>query len=303
MGVRDRANSHFKRSMSSRTHDIAALTPGTQLHLLMVFWRRRLRPGDLPKLARAGQRRRGPYYSQEDVARAAKVATRWYATLERGELDNVFSADLLYRVAEALKLDSEERRVLFLLAGGTEPAPLPSHGPVMVSPVMRAMLRSHPYPAYITDATWQLLAYNQATVEWFPYVNAETNIMRWLFCSQAAREQLIDWENKHAPLMLAQLRAQYARMPESPALLDLISEVLSSSDFARDLWTTQPAVSLEKFTEPRQMYIAGVTEPTTVTVISMVPAARPELRYTTIIPIGGHVPETCVDHVPDPLAQ
>lgn len=296
MGVRNKPAGRLKRGSGQR--DVAALTPGTQLHLLMVFWRRRLRPDDLPKPARAGQRRRGQQYSQEDVARAAKVATRWYGTLERGELDNVFSADLLYRVAQALRLDAEERRVLFLLAGGTEPAPLPSPELVTVSPAMRAMLECHPWPAYVTDETWQLLAFNQATLEWFPYVNTETNMMRWLFCSQAAREQLIDWENKHVPLMLAQLRAQYARMPESSALLELISEVLSSSDYARELWTTQPVVSLEKFTQPRQMYIAGVTEPTTVTVISMVPYTRPEIRYTTIIPIGGHIPPNCVGRVP-----
>lgn len=264
----------------------------------MVYWRRRLRLDDLNKLTRAGQRRRSQHYSQEDVARTAKVATRWYATLERGELENAFSAELLDRIAEALRLDAEERRVLFLLAGGTEPAPQPSPLPATVSPEIRAMLECHPWPAYVTDETWQLLAYNQATLEWFPHANTETNMMRWMFCSQAAREQLLDWESKHAPLMLAQLRAQYARMPESPALRELISEILSSSDVAREQWTTRPVVSLERFTEPRQMYVAGATEPTTVTVISMVPVARPEIRYTAIIPIDGHIPPACAPHTP-----
>ena len=69
-----------------------------------------------------GARRRTPGLRREEVALLANIGTTWYTRLEQGLPINV-SADVLDGISRALRLTSDERRHLRLLAGLTNTAP------------------------------------------------------------------------------------------------------------------------------------------------------------------------------------
>ena len=63
-----------------------------------------------------GARRRTPGLRREEVALLANIGTTWYTRLEQGLPINV-STDVLAAISRALRLTSDERRHLYLLAG------------------------------------------------------------------------------------------------------------------------------------------------------------------------------------------
>src|SRR3954449_9000744 len=79
--------------------------------------RARLRPADvgLPEDSHPG-RRRTPGLRREEVAQIAGVGVTWYTWLEQGRASNP-SGQVLDAVARALRLCTEERRYLMILAG------------------------------------------------------------------------------------------------------------------------------------------------------------------------------------------
>jgi DNA-binding XRE family transcriptional regulator len=90
---------------ASHAVEASDLDRQSQLQRLMVRWRQRLRPQDVPKLVHGGRARRRNYVSQEDMAALTGVTTAWYGALERGQLRN-YSDEFLDRVAESLRLNS-----------------------------------------------------------------------------------------------------------------------------------------------------------------------------------------------------
>ena len=70
----------------------------------------------LRRRAADGARRRTPGLRREEVALLANIGATWYTRLEQGQPINV-SADVLGGIARALRLNVEERRHLYLLAG------------------------------------------------------------------------------------------------------------------------------------------------------------------------------------------
>src|SRR5579883_1185265 len=76
--------------------------------------RARLSPSDVGLLE--GNRRRTPGLRREEVALLANIGATWYTRLEQGLPINV-SADVLAAISRALRLTSDERRHLYLLAG------------------------------------------------------------------------------------------------------------------------------------------------------------------------------------------
>src|SRR5689334_24219742 len=76
--------------------------------------RARINPSDVGLFN--GGRRRTPGLRREEVALLANIGTTWYTRLEQGLPINV-SADVLAAISRALRLTSDERRHLYLLAG------------------------------------------------------------------------------------------------------------------------------------------------------------------------------------------
>lgn len=69
----------------------------------------------------AGRRRRTPGLRREEVAQLAQVSVTWYTFLEQGRPVRA-SADVLNRLARALRLEPAERDHLYLIARGHPPA-------------------------------------------------------------------------------------------------------------------------------------------------------------------------------------
>jgi len=105
-----------------------------------------------------GARRRTPGLRREEVALLANIGATWYTRLEQGQPINV-SADVLDGIAHALRLTSEERRHLHLLAGMTPTAAPPAEE--RVSQLVRRVLDGlDPLPAYVRGRRWDILAWN-----------------------------------------------------------------------------------------------------------------------------------------------
>src|SRR3984893_12738946 len=108
-----------------------------------------------------GFRRRTPGLRREEVALLAGVGTTWYTWLEQGR-DVRPSTEVLSALADALRLDSAERRHLFVLNDRPPPEPRPA-GPERVGEPLRRMLESLTgQPAYVLGRRWDVLAWNRA---------------------------------------------------------------------------------------------------------------------------------------------
>ena len=82
--------------------------------MFLTASRARLRPDDVGLPATA--RRRVPGLRREEVAELVGVSPNWYAVFETGTSDRNFSPAFVQHVAEALRLDENERVRLFQLA-------------------------------------------------------------------------------------------------------------------------------------------------------------------------------------------
>jgi len=234
--------------------------------------------------------------TQEEMAELCGVSPPWYRSLERGVLDKCYSDGFLDRVATALELTTVERQVLYRLAAGRESTSR-TFAPPQISPAVQAHMDSQQWPAYLVDAAWNILTANAATWRWMPQLASMPNIMRWAFCSPAAREQLVDWEDE-ARMLLAQLRAQHANMPEHCGLKDLITEILQTSELARDLWENQPQVWMHEDGDRRSLLLPGADDPTIVEILSWTPLRNPDLRAFVLVPVAGHAPDDCQEVFP-----
>ena len=89
-------------------------TRSLELRELLTKCRARLRPENvgLP----ITMRRRVPGLRREEVAELVGVTPKWYTIFENGSSDRHFSSTFVQRVADALRLDHNERAHLFRLA-------------------------------------------------------------------------------------------------------------------------------------------------------------------------------------------
>src|SRR5689334_19482042 len=147
--------------------------------------RERLTPAEvgLP----AGGRRRTPGLRREEVASLAGVGMTWYTWLEQGRDINA-SDQVLAALARTLRLDPHEQAHLFTLAG--VPVAGASSDDQVISPEIRAVLdQLHPYPAYVTNGRYDLLAYNRAYTALLGNLDAlpflERNTLWILFAKRA----------------------------------------------------------------------------------------------------------------------
>src|ERR1700757_4919579 len=115
----------------------------TELSDFLRTRRARIAPADAG-LAQ-GIRRRTPGLRREEVALLANIGATWYTRLEQGLPINV-SAEVLDGISRALRLTSEERRHLHLLAG--VPLAIAPQGEETVSElVLRTLEALNPNPA------------------------------------------------------------------------------------------------------------------------------------------------------------
>ncbi|MDQ0365208.1 helix-turn-helix transcriptional regulator [Catenuloplanes indicus] len=200
-----------------------------ELSAFLRAMRSRVRPADVG--LREFGRRRTPGLRRQEVAELAAVSIDWYIRLEQGRV-GVPGAAVLDAVAQALKLSETERHHLHLIARGE--APPGRHVPAPASESLRTMLHSMPMtPAWIVDLRFDILAHNAAAAAFFgPGFGVGKNATLPLFLDPGAREFQLDW-SRIAREHVGNLRANLARHPGDPRLLELVTELRrQSGDFA-----------------------------------------------------------------------
>jgi hypothetical protein len=183
-----------------------------------------------------GSRRRTPGLRREEVALLANIGTTWYTRLEQGLPINV-SADVLAAVSRALRLTSEERRHLYLLAG--LPLTVVAQEEEHVSDlVLRVLNVLEPSPAYVRGRRWDVLAYNRtadALADFSSQTGLGRNIVWRLFRDEESQCRYGD-----LPCIMrrcvANFRTVAAKYPNDPAFTELIDDLRANSPEFNQLW-------------------------------------------------------------------
>ncbi len=201
-----------------------------------------------------GARRRTPGLRREEVALLANIGATWYTRLEQGQPINV-SAEVLDGIARALRLTSEERRHLHLLAGMAPTVVVPDEE--RVSELVRRVLDGlDPLPAYVRGRRWDILAWNASADALADFSNARgpaRNIVWRLFRDPNSRCRYGDPECTMRRAV-AQFRAIAAKYPNDPGFVELIDDLRTNSAEFRQLWAEHDVLGstdgLKRFNHP-----------------------------------------------------
>ena len=186
----------------------------------------------------AGFRRRTPGLRREEVALLAGVGITWYTWLEQGREVRA-SLEVLSALADALRLNSVERRHLFILHDRPPPEIQPVSPECVEEPLRRMLARLTGQPAYVLGRCWDVLAWNRAAEVIFgnygELAGDERNIMHQVFADSRHRNLLIDWDEL-APVSLAMFRADSACYTGDPDFERLISALSDASAEFQEWW-------------------------------------------------------------------
>ncbi len=187
----------------------------------------------------AGGRRRTPGLRRGEVALLSGVSVDWYTWLEQGRNIQV-STQVLESIARALKLDSNERRHLFLLALQQLPADLTPVESSISATLQTFLDLQGANPAYVTDQRLNIVAWNKAASLIYGNYEAmsprERNTVWRTFTSPYVRQLLQDNWEAHARHRLAQFRANYGKFAGDPWWMALIAELNLASGEFREWW-------------------------------------------------------------------
>ncbi|WP_434096346.1 helix-turn-helix transcriptional regulator [Streptomyces mobaraensis] len=219
--------------------------------------------------------------TQPPTARALGIGVRTYRNIERGATPR-FTQAQCDSLAEVLKLDQEERHALLLHNVGTY-LRAPSEGRQEVQPALRLLIdRQMPSPTYLCDRNWNILAYNQAMAELWPWVmEPRANLIRWALTTAEGRATYHDW-HKHATVFVRMLRFALTTHGEDADLLELIEDVRKNPD-VQYIWESD-----DDLVEHRDGHVFLATVPTlgwkTIEIVSHVayPAVMPDCKFVVM---------------------
>ncbi|MFF5374711.1 helix-turn-helix domain-containing protein [[Kitasatospora] papulosa] len=210
---------------------------GNDLGKALHGWRDRLSPAavGLP----AGGVRRAAGLRREELAQLAALSVDYITRLEQGRATSP-SPQVLASLARALRLTTDERTYLYLLAG--QPDPGPGHVPAHIPPGLRRLLdQLNGAPLSVHDAAWNLVEWNPS---WAALLGdpsglrgRERNIAWRHFTGRHGRISLTS-EQRAAfeAAVVADLRAATARYPADLGLRSLVKELRQVSTVFAELW-------------------------------------------------------------------
>jgi transcriptional regulator with XRE-family HTH domain len=190
-----------------------------------------------------GARRRTPGLRRAELATLAGVSVDYLVRLEQGR-DRHPSTQVLAAIADALRLSTDERFQLLLLAkcaaGGGElycPSAVPPAQ--SVRPTVRAILdRLEPTPAYVVNRLLDILAHTTGFARLAEPIGLlggrSANLARYVFTDPRARHAYLDWDRT------ADRQAAHLRAAGGHALADELT-VIAGAPFT-DRWTAVTAL-------------------------------------------------------------
>ncbi|MFB7592324.1 helix-turn-helix transcriptional regulator [Streptomyces sp. NPDC056169] len=231
------------------------------------------------------QGRRAAGLSQQQVDELTGRPANTYYRLEAGRYPNP-PIDYLVQVGRLFGLNEQEWGILCQLAGiGNPPHPLNPSSGLEVAGVWQEALDGISHPAYVNDASWDLLAYNQAFADLFPGGQVPTNTMRWMLLDPDGRQMLLQWKEVWAPLVVPQLRAALVPRSDDQTLLQIAKEVVADPDLA-PLWEGSGA-HIHPDGDERPIHHA-LKGPGHVTMCAAMPLGAPGARLIVLIYHPGH---------------
>ncbi|QKW31483.1 helix-turn-helix domain-containing protein (plasmid) [Streptomyces seoulensis] len=179
-----------------------------------------------------GPGRRAPGLSQHQIDQLTNRSLGTYRRLESGNYPHP-PVDLLTDIARLFTLNEQEWISLCRYARGEDPpGPLYETSGYAVPAAWADAVNGIQHPAYVTDASWNLITCNPQFHQLFDEGQAPENTMRWMLID--GRDQLTDWATAWAPLVIPQLDATLAQRPEDETL-SRIRETLNTDPAVRAL--------------------------------------------------------------------
>ncbi|MEV8440434.1 helix-turn-helix domain-containing protein [Actinosynnema sp. NPDC051121] len=205
--------------------------------------RSHLTPGECG-LTEPGSARKVAGLRREEVARLAAISVDYYTRLEQGRVRA--SAPVLATLSRALRLDDDQQKYLYELAGRTDARPRRRPPVQQPRPAMRRLLdQLTRTPALVLGERLDVLAWNPAAAALFTDFAAippdRRNYLRLLFTDPVVRELHRDWAHD-AREAVAALRMEVASHPDDPDRARLVGE-LSARDADFGAWWAEHHVN------------------------------------------------------------
>ncbi|MEV5709036.1 helix-turn-helix domain-containing protein [Actinoallomurus sp. NPDC052274] len=216
------------------------MTPAPDRSELGAFLKARraqLAPADFG-LPGTDSRRKVAGLRREEVAQLAAISVDYYTRLEQGRVRA--SASVLATLARTLRLDDDQQRYLYELAGKADARPRRRRPAQRVRPPMRRLLdQLTGTPAIILGRRLDILDWNSGAAALYTDFSlvpaSRRNYLLLLFTDSTIREMHRDWEHD-ARDAVAALRMEAAADPDDPELARLVGELsVQDADF-RTWW-------------------------------------------------------------------
>ncbi|MFJ4918491.1 helix-turn-helix transcriptional regulator [Streptomyces sp. NPDC088725] len=233
--------------------------------------------------------RKGARVNQARAAKALAMGERTYRKIERGAIPPRLTRAQCESLAALLDLDRDERHALVLYNTGWGLVPPSGAGQPELQQALRLLIdRQMPSPAYLCDRYWNILGFNTAMAEWWPWVmEPGANLIRWALTEPEARTQYQDWD-QHASAYVKMLKFAQATKPDDTELGRLIDDVKKDPD-ARHVWDTEHDMGETRDGHVFRMNVQALHWET-VEVVSHVlyPASMPDCRFVVITWVEGN---------------
>jgi transcriptional regulator with XRE-family HTH domain len=187
----------------------------------------------------AGKRRRTPGLRREEVAGRAGVSTTWYTWLEQGR-DISVSPHVLDCVANALCLNEDERKYMFMLAARQHEHPILEPASPEMNPAISLILEElHYFPTIVSDRRCNVVGWNQAAASVFIDFGAippeERNILWLLFTRKEFKALAANW-NDFIRGFVAIFRSYYGQFMGDPWYNEFIDKIRAENPEFLTFW-------------------------------------------------------------------
>lgn len=184
---------------------------------------------------------------RSEVAGLAHISIEHYTNVERARGGGP-SEQVVGAIADALRLDDDERRHLFQLAG--RPVPLGTEPSTEVTPSVAKLVQGlGSTAAIVLSARFDVLAWNAEAVVLMEDFGAlpqrERNVARrhFLPSAEVPRHYGMSEADQFSRMVAGQLRATAARYPRDRRTRELISDLLAGSAEFAELWDDATVVT------------------------------------------------------------